>query len=279
MDSLTNVSAHVYVHDRGCLNFIQKNFQFFTMPFWELVHRCSCPTDHPPLISQGERYYFRSIGKNPRKVTPRPYLQFSVSSKFQDRSWLHRSFPQLAEDLKLPDFIEQTRLFSTVLRVAAADVHLWTHFDVLDNLLIQLQGKKIIKLWPPSDDPYLYVTGSSSEVVDVDNPDLKTYPLYARSQCTEITLEAGQVLYIPALWFHNVATECFSVSVNAFFRHLDVDIHDRRDLYGNRDPIPVQEANSHLQKLIQSLATLPEDYKSFYGRRLLHQFEQALCPE
>lgn len=31
----------------------------------------------------------------------------------------------------------------------AAGLQLWTHFDVMDNILCQIAGSKRIRLWPP----------------------------------------------------------------------------------------------------------------------------------
>ena len=59
-------------------------------------------------------------------------------------------------------------------------------------------------------------------------------------------LEPGDVLYIPALWFHNVTSIGFSVALNVFWRShhhehaqqggsatIDPNLYDRKDLYGN----------------------------------------------
>lgn len=176
----------------------------------------------------------------------------------------------------LPEVVSADLLFSSVMRLSSAGIQLWTHFDVMDNLLIQLTGRKIIKLWPPSDDPHLYMHGSSSEISDLENPDLQKYPLFAQAQCKEISLEPGDVLYIPALWFHHVTSDSFSVAVNLFFRHLPTEIYDRRDLYGNRDPVPVQEAAKKIDAIVEQISNLPADFQSFYGRRLVSQLRSGL---
>lgn len=64
------VSTHVFVDEKGYMSFVKKNFEFHTLSFSELIQRCSGIHSHPPLIQDGERYYFRSIGENPRKVKP-----------------------------------------------------------------------------------------------------------------------------------------------------------------------------------------------------------------
>ena len=54
-----------------------------------------------------------------------------------------------------------------------------------------------------------------------------------------INMITGDVLYIPALWFHNVVSLDFSVAVNVFWRRLAPDMYDAKDTYGNKDPLPV----------------------------------------
>eukprot|EP00210_Caulerpa_lentillifera_P009558 g9116.t1 len=191
---------------------------------------------HTPFLSPDESYYLRSIGMNPRK----------------ERSWIHKSFPVLSQDLKLPSFLDEEKLFSTVLR---------------------------IKLWPPCAEPYLYFKGSSSEVVNIEDPDLikypelVKYPEFSRATCMEWTLEPGDILYILALWFHNVKSMDFAVSVNAYFHHLPKELCDNKNLYGNRDPILVQQAQHHSKPIIELLQQLPDDYRKFYSFQILRNIE------
>jgi hypothetical protein len=46
--------------------------------------------------------------------------------------------------------------------------------------------------------------GDKSEIIDVDNPDLTKYPLYINAQRFEAELHPGDIVFIPALWLHNV---------------------------------------------------------------------------
>ncbi len=41
--------------------------------------------------------------------------------------------------------------------------------------------------------------------VDPDAPDLKCYPLAARLRPLHVVLRAGELLYLPSMWFHKVA--------------------------------------------------------------------------
>lgn len=104
-------------------------------------------------------------------------------------------------------------------------------------------------------------------MVDVDNPDLSKFPDFSSARSIDFTLNPGEVLYIPALWFHNVRSEEFSVSVNSFFRHLPLEFYDRKDLYCNRDPPLVQESSRLLDQIIDRMDQLPDDFREFYMKR------------
>lgn len=53
-------------------------------------------------------------------------------------------------------------------------------------------------------------------------------------------MEEGDILFIPSLWFHNITALDFSISVNVFWKNLGPEFYDKKDTYGNRDPIPAQ---------------------------------------
>jgi hypothetical protein len=105
----------------------------------------------------------------------------------------------------------------------------------------QVTGSKRVLLWPPGDHDNLYVSGSSSPITQLRDPAAlaRQYPRFAAAAAVEARLRPGDCLYIPALWFHNVASETFAVSVNLFWRHLPPEFYERKDLYGNRDLVQV----------------------------------------
>ncbi|BDA41177.1 probable tRNA wybutosine-synthesizing protein 5 at C-terminar half [Coccomyxa sp. Obi] len=260
--STTLVSVHVCPDPAGRMDFVHKNFEFRTMPLAELVGRCESPEAFPPLISPGERYYLRSIGVNPRK----------------EPSDIAAAFPELAADLCLPQLFPPDQLFSSVLRISSEGLRLWTHFDVMDNLLCQIRGTKLVRLWPPLEESKLYMTGSSSEVTDIDDPDPVKYPLFVRATHFDCILHPGDVLYIPALWHHNVLTEegsGFSVSVNVFWRDMDKCMYAGKDLYGNRDPPVAEAAAATVEAATKALAQLPPHYRSFYGQRCVRRLAES----
>lgn len=67
----------------------------------------------------------------------------------------------------------------------------------MDNILIQISGKKKVVLFPPSEVDYLYMKGDKSQVLEVENPDYSKYPLFSHAKRYEAILETGDSIFIP----------------------------------------------------------------------------------
>ena len=97
-----------------------------------------------------------------------------------------------------------------------------THTDPYHNLLAQVVGAKAIRLFAPSQSPYLYPhTGrlSNNSQVDPKAPDLARFPLFAHATSQACVLEAGEMLYIPPLWWHHIEALDVSFSVSCWWGH------------------------------------------------------------
>lgn len=246
-------TVKVHVCPTGKMDFIHKNFAYKTLPFNQFVMRTSETVHKEYFICPEEKYYLRSLGDDPRK----------------DISDIAVQFPNLAQDIKIPKLYPEDRFFSSVFRISSAQGQLWTHYDIMDNLLIQVSGRKRVVLYSPKDTTKLYLNGDKSEVMDIDHPDLKKFPKFAEATPFECFLEPGDVLFIPAMWFHNVISLQFGVAVNVFWRHLDAGFYDSKDTYGNKDLAPAARAMQIMDRAIKALEELPEEYKDFYARRLV----------
>ncbi|XP_053134611.1 tRNA wybutosine-synthesizing protein 5 isoform X4 [Hemicordylus capensis] len=240
------------------MDFLSKNFVYRTLPFDVFVRRAAEAKHTEYFIAEDEKYYLRSLGEDPRK----------------EIADLRKQFPVLADDIWIPEYFEKEQFFSTVFRISSAGLQLWTHYDVMDNFLIQVTGKKQVVLFSPRDAPYLYLSGTKSEVLDVDQPDLKKYPLFAKARRYQCHLEAGDILFIPALWFHNVTSLEFGIGVNVFWRHLPSECYDKTDTYGNKDLAAASRAVQILDRALKTLEELPEEYRDFYGRRMVLRIQE-----
>ena len=81
-------------------------------------------------------------------------------------------------------------------------------------------------------------------------------------------------LFFPALWFHNTTALEFGVGVNVFWRHLPADSYDKKDPYGNKDPVAATRALQALERALHMLDELPADHRDFYGRRMIQRIQK-----
>ncbi|WP_369796655.1 cupin-like domain-containing protein [Brevundimonas sp. Leaf363] len=102
-----------------------------------------------------------------------------------------------------------------------------THFDMSNNLACSLVGRRRFTLFPPEQVQNLYPGpleptpgGQVVSLVDPSAPDLVRYPRYAlAAEAGQVAeLEPGDVLFYPALWWHNVeALEPFNAMINVWW--------------------------------------------------------------
>jgi hypothetical protein len=70
----------------------------------------------------------------------------------------------------------------------------------MDNVLVQVLGKKRVILFPPSEIDKLYMTGDKSLVTNVDDPDLEKFPLFSQATRYECELAPGDGIFIPGIF-------------------------------------------------------------------------------
>lgn len=148
--------------------------------------------------------------------------------------------------------------------------------QVMDNFLIQVVGQKRVVLFPPSALPNLYMIGDKSQVLDIDNPDLDKFPRFSEIERVECTMIPGDVLFIPALWFHNVTAVDYGVAVNTFWKGHDEKFYDSKDTYGNKDPPQVQRSFQILDRALSLLDDLPKQLRDFYRLRIIARVEETI---
>lgn len=98
------------------------------------------------------------------------------------------------------------------------------HFDMSDNIACVVAGHRRFTLFPPGQVANLYVgpldftpAGQPASMVNLAAPDLEKYPRFSEALAAAqvATLEPGDAIYIPTMWWHNVeALDKFNVLVN-----------------------------------------------------------------
>lgn len=96
------------------------------------------------------------------------------------------------------------------------------HCDYDDNIFAQLWGTKRIFLAPPHHDAFLYTREANpllfGSPFDPEAPDFEAFPLARQAALVEIVVEPGDMLYVPAGWYHQVRALSFSLSSNRWAR-------------------------------------------------------------
>lgn len=92
----------------------------------------------------------------------------------------------------------------------------------------------------------MYLSGDKSRVLHIDSPDIDEFPLFIQIKRYECILKAGQILFIPAMWFHHVTSLEPGVAVNIFWKHLPDQFYDKKDPYGNKDLVPAARVDKFI---------------------------------
>jgi Cupin-like domain len=129
----------------------------------------------------------------------------------------------------LPGFMDVNRLPldipSSAGRIWIGNAsHVAPHFDVSDNIAVVAVGRRRFTLFPPHQTKNMYVgpldmtiAGQPVSMVDIREPDLDRFPLYADAMqsALQVDLEPGDAIFIPTLWWHCVeALDTINVLVN-----------------------------------------------------------------
>ncbi|MET3493981.1 cupin-like domain-containing protein [Variovorax boronicumulans] len=96
------------------------------------------------------------------------------------------------------------------------------HRDFLHAFIGQVSGVKTFMLAPPEDAPTLY-PGACFNMFQLARfdpflPDFAKFPLAREARLFEVELQPGELLVLPAGWFHTVRSNGFVMSVNRFMK-------------------------------------------------------------
>ncbi|MDI7775202.1 cupin-like domain-containing protein [Asticcacaulis sp. EMRT-3] len=134
-------------------------------------------------------------------------------------------FPQLAAENRLPGIKAAPRAWIGNRAVTA------THFDLYDNLVCMVAGRKRFILFPPEQTKNLYmgpldhtISGVPTSMADIDAPDFTRFPRLKEALAAGLVAELapGDVLFVPYMWWHQVMSdEAFNMQVNYWWNPAD----------------------------------------------------------
>lgn len=168
----------------------------------------------------------------PVRMKVRDYVAAVHSAEGVGLGWggepLNLSIPELAAELRLPYLVLSSRSETVAFisgprpapyRHASNQFH---YHPGLHAFAAQLQGRKLFRLYDPTQTRYLYARNPWQSMptrggIPIHRYDPATYPLFAKAACHETILEPGDLLFIPAAWWHLVANEEFAVLATTFY--------------------------------------------------------------
>ena len=156
------------------------------------------------------------------EVTPEEHLLYLAQNDLPAGLLADVPIPKVCSD---PSF-GAGKLYNTMLWMGPAATLSPLHYDPMDNFLMQIVGRKQVVLLSKETDSSTLYTGENhgqqynTSAVDVNSPDLDKFPLFKDTQkkVSSGSLFPGDMLYIPAKWWHSVKSLDYSISVNAWWR-------------------------------------------------------------
>ena len=132
----------------------------------------------------------------------------------------------LLDDVEVPAFLPAERLYTVWGWLSGRGVRTWLHYETngCHNFNAQLAGEKTCVLYPPDQLPRMrmFKPGSGNPAyncseIDVEDP--AEQALLAGARGLTATLRAGDLLFIPAWWFHTFFhLGEFNANINFWYR-------------------------------------------------------------
>jgi hypothetical protein len=187
---------------------------------------------YTPSFFQDYNYALDNNFSSPPEMKFKDYIDIISRNQKDDLSYymaqvdFQKFFPDLTKDIIYPEYFTRKPMiilfwFGFSNKTSASVTGL--HFDVFHNIFVQIRGRKRFLLFPPLDylsfypplDSSLYSPGFSK--VDPDNPDFESFPNFPWQEKREVTLEAGEILYLPPFWWHHVKAVDENISLSFWY--------------------------------------------------------------
>ncbi|KAF1743602.1 hypothetical protein MXB_2588, partial [Myxobolus squamalis] len=160
----------------------------------------------------------------------------SFESLNSDEFWVYadyKNFCELFPKNAYPEIHEQNdwsfvgypdkRMDDTTIWIGTSGAYTPLHFDSYGiNFHTVISGSKDWTLFSPEDSKYLYpkrIPYEESSIyssVQIFNPELHCHPLFEKTTPYKVTVNAGDVLYIPRHWWHLVVCAETTLSLNVW---------------------------------------------------------------
>ncbi|XP_065197388.1 uncharacterized protein LOC135828886 [Sycon ciliatum] len=130
---------------------------------------------------------------------------------------------KIRDDVKQPPFTKFLHLEDAFVWMGGGDQVTPVHFDNSENVMCMVAGRKHIRIFEPGMSNFLYPlvqnknTAVTSQVRNASNRNQPDFPEFAQASSLTVTLEAGDLFFLPAYWWHEVTSFDRNIAVNWWF--------------------------------------------------------------
>jgi cupin-like protein len=143
---------------------------------------------------------------------------------------------QLKDAMKLPDWFDQERIYSSNLWAGAGNNKTLLHFDPWDGFMVVAQGEKRFVMFPSEEtakmamvSPFDLKKLSTGAVLHSKIKPLTVQPEYQdkfkKAEGYSGTMQAGEAIFIPAGWWHYVESTGVNIGLNFFLHFSEKKLH------------------------------------------------------
>ncbi len=164
----------------------------------------------------GVQYEWTSVEKFLDRIVTKP----TGVSRYLAQLDLARTFPELLADLPRPACLDWVYCDKTALWIGPGNQVTPLHYDVYDNLVFMMEGRKTWTLVSPDDTDKVYPRGFPAyyySQVDIEHPDLEKFPAFADAIQVVVELNRGDALFVPGGWWHHVRGHGLNIAVNTMW--------------------------------------------------------------
>jgi hypothetical protein len=114
-------------------------------------------------------------------------------------------FKSLLNDITMPDFLDcRDTLQKVFFWLGPKGTITPLHHDPMNLIMAHIYGRKRWRLIDPRYTNLIYNHIGVFSKIDLEEPDLDRYPLFKDVPVIETVLEAGEIIFVPVGWWHQV---------------------------------------------------------------------------
>lgn len=153
-----------------------------------------------------------------RDYINRIYDQKTVEKLYMQQVSIIKALPELKDYFEIPKYIDSKKIQEINLWVGPGGNTSPLHYDLSNNFFIQLYGSKKFLLYSPAEFYNLYPNSCFSQTPHISkiliDSNTNNYPKLQKVKPIEIIISPGEMLFLPAYWWHQVYSIDTTISVN-----------------------------------------------------------------